>query len=147
MKQFDATIKSAFTLLEMLVVIGITALILGLGAISYSSMQKKARDTKRKTDLKTIQNALEQYYSLCNYQYPFSDPFSAAGNLTGNLACGSTTLLSYPTDPLSNLYYYQCVGTCSSSQYTICPSDSVNIAKRLETEDCSGLQCCLQSQQ
>lgn len=89
--------KKGFTLLEILVVIGIIAILVALGATSYSTAQKKARDARRKSDLKSIQNALEQYYSICNFQYPFS----GTGNLSGSLTCGSTTLITYPTDPLN----------------------------------------------
>jgi len=62
-----------FTLLEMLVVIGIIAVLAGMGAVSYSTAQKKARDGKRKMDIGAIKNAMEQYYMLCNGSYPASD--------------------------------------------------------------------------
>ena len=58
--------RKAFTLLEMLVVIGIIAVLLGMGALSYSTAQRKARDAKRKLDISAVKNAMEQYYSLCN---------------------------------------------------------------------------------
>jgi len=40
--------KRAFTLLEILVVIGIIAILVGLGSVSFSTAQKKARDTKKR---------------------------------------------------------------------------------------------------
>ncbi len=132
----------AFTLLEMLVVIGIIAVLIGMGAVSYSTAQKKSRDAKRKADLKAIQNALEQYYSICNYQYPSNYGFLNSGSLT----CGSQTLMSTPPkDPLGS--NYQCVGTCTSTQYTIC-SPTVSGTSRLETQSCtSGNECCVSNQQ
>ncbi|MFN4212443.1 MAG: type II secretion system protein [Microgenomates group bacterium] len=135
-------ISNAFTLLEMLVVIGIIAVLIGMGAVSYSTAQRKARDAKRKSDLKAIQNALEQYYSICNYQYPSSYGFLGSGSLT----CDTQTVISTaPKDPLGQ--NYQCVGTCNASQYTIC-SPNVNGTSRLESANCtSGSECCVSNQQ
>ncbi len=62
--------RGAFTLLEMLVVIGIISIMLGVASVSYSTAQKKARDAKRKTDLHAMQNALEQCYAVNSSSYP-----------------------------------------------------------------------------
>ncbi len=62
--------KKAFTLLEMLVVIGIIAVLVSLGVASYSTAQKKARDARRQADLKSFQNAMEQCYSVNSFSYP-----------------------------------------------------------------------------
>jgi len=105
--------KKAFTLLEMLVVIGIIAVLIAIGTTSYSTAQKKARDARRKNDIKTIQNALEQYYSVCGYQYP--------GSLGSSIYCASPTIGIMPTvpvDPKTNTPY-PC-SPCSTSQYTVC---------------------------
>ena len=139
---FKFQIHKGFTLLEMLVVIGIIAVLIGMGAVSYSTAQRKARDAKRKSDLKAIQNSLEQYYSICAYQYPSNYGFLTSGSLV----CGSQTVLSSaPKDPLGQPY--QCVGTCDASRYTIC-SPQVNGTSRLETQNCtSGNECCITNQQ
>lgn len=57
-----------FTLLELLVVIGIISILVTLVSASYSSAQKKARDTRRKSDMKALQNCLEQSYSNGAYK-------------------------------------------------------------------------------
>jgi len=62
--------RKAFTLLEMLVVIGIIAILVSMGFASYSTVQKKARDSKRQADLKAFQSAMEQCYSINNFAYP-----------------------------------------------------------------------------
>jgi len=150
MKQSNnETVKHGFTLLEMLVVIGIIAVLIGMGSVSYSTAQKKARDAKRRGDLKAIQNSLEQYYSICNYKYPSSVP-AGGNNLTAttvncpNLST-SVTILTMPKDPLGG--NYSCVGTCDNSQYTVC-SPVVSGTSRLETQNCtSGSECCLSNQQ
>jgi len=62
--------RKSFTLLEMLVVIGIIAVLVSLGFASYSTVQKKARDAKRQSDLKSFQSAMEQCYSINSFAYP-----------------------------------------------------------------------------
>ena len=62
--------KKGFTLLEILVVIGIIAILVTLGFASYTTVQKKARDAKRKGDLTTFQKAMEECYSVNTYAYP-----------------------------------------------------------------------------
>ncbi len=103
----------AFTLLEMLVVIGIIAVLISMAVASYSTAQRKARDAKRKADLKAFQNAMEQCYSVNSYSYP---------NITG----GGTTSISEDcpsangpdltiTDPTNKTYSV----TSSSTAYTV----------------------------
>ncbi|EKD96194.1 MAG: hypothetical protein ACD_24C00151G0004 [uncultured bacterium] len=141
--------KSAFTLLELLVVSGIIAFLVVAGTISYTTVQAKARDAKRKSDLKDIQNALEQYFSGCGLKYPISAPGDlVAGNI---LSCLSppNTFITYPAGPLGG--NYQCVGAaseCDIDSYTICPP-VVSGSQYLETEDCNttNKSCCLKSQQ
>jgi len=104
-------IKS-FTLLEMLVVVGIIAVLVGIGAVSYSTAQRKSRDAKRKADLGAIQNAMEQYYSVCGYQYP--------GSITSGIICTSPSIAVMPTvppDPQTTPYI---CNPCTATDYKIC---------------------------
>lgn len=134
----------------MLIVIGIIAILVALGASSYSTAQRKARDSKRKSDLKMIQNAYEQYYSICNFNYPATLP-TAGNKLTATTAnCPSLAtnvdLMTMPADPLGG--NYQCGGTCDSTTYTICPK-TISGNKYLESEDCNStnISCCVFNQQ
>lgn len=144
--------RKGFTLLEVLVVIGIISVLVSISIASYSTAQKKSRDAKRKGDLKAIQNALEQYYSICDYSYVTTANFPAAGNkLTATTAnCSNLSadvdLITMPADPLSG-DNYQCL-SCTTSVYTICP-DNLGGGKYLETEDCNSTNksCCLTNQQ
>ena len=53
--------KKAFTLIEMLIVIVIIGILAAALVPRLVSVQGRARDTKRKTDLRTIYNANEIY--------------------------------------------------------------------------------------
>jgi prepilin-type N-terminal cleavage/methylation domain-containing protein len=131
--------KLSFTLLEMLVVIGIIGILIGIGTVSYSTVQRKARDAKRKQDLKSIQNCLEQYYSV-NQRYPFlsqNDNDGAPNDgwifLPNEIPCGSTNMRA-PKDPLNRGFHIYVLYTeASGSLYRICT--------RLETENQDSPYC------
>src|SRR3989344_7099926 len=89
--------KSVFSLLELLVVISIVTILITLAMTSFATAGKKARDAKRKSDIKEIQTALEQYYSVCGFSYP--DP---GGVFYSNVYCPDPDIgimISIPTDP------------------------------------------------
>lgn len=98
----------------MLVVIGIIAILVTLGFASYSTVQKKARDAKRKGDLSAMQKVLEQCYSLNSYAYPAIT--LSNGNLTASTNC---TALGGPTitftDPTTKTYSGTVVGGATYS--------------------------------
>ncbi len=111
--------ERAFTLLEMLIVIAIFSILVGMGTVSYSTSQKKARDAKRKTDLRAIQNALEQYYSICGLTYPAP----VSGRVPTSIVCASpsTTLMNpVPLDPKNGANYNMTQPDSTTSTYSIC---------------------------
>ena len=50
--------KQAFTLIELMVVVAIIGILASLGVASYVSAVRKARDTRQKSDVSNIQQAL-----------------------------------------------------------------------------------------
>lgn len=50
-----------FSLVEILVTVTIIAVLTAVGVVSYSSVNKRSRDAKRKSDLEQIRSALEMY--------------------------------------------------------------------------------------
>ncbi|MFZ2206864.1 MAG: type II secretion system protein [Microgenomates group bacterium] len=116
--------KKAFTLLEMLIVLGIIAVILSVLTVSYATAQKKSRDAKRRGDLKGVQNALEQYYSACGYQYPNGSSLNPP--VTCAAAVGVNFLPTMPADPKTGVSYsYSSDGTTFSLCTTSIESDVI----------------------
>jgi len=114
--------NKGFSLLELLVVIGIISILLAIAASSYSTAQKKTRDTRRAADLKTIQQAAEQYYSICSFEYP-----NFASGVNSEISCGTTVILpteKLPFDPATG-ETYKCFGTCNEDQFTLCATPEI----------------------
>lgn len=63
--------RSAFTLVELLVVIAVIGLLATIVAVSVNNARTKSRDVKRIADLKQIQTALELFYDNYN-RYPIT---------------------------------------------------------------------------
>lgn len=99
--------RQGFTLLELLVVVGIIGVLVSLAAVAYSSAQRKSRDSRRQSDLKSMQSALEIYYSENSYAYPVD--CDASAYIKG----------TWPIDPVNadELVYTE---YCDVDSYYIC---------------------------
>lgn len=95
--------------MELLIVIAIIGILISVSVASYSSAQKKGRDSRRLADMKAVQNAFEQYYADNNGSYP------ATCDLVG------TTYLpvGYPTDPKNTTGYIYGFH-CAAASYCFC---------------------------
>ncbi len=63
------SVKSGFTLVEMLVVLAILALLLTLAAPKYFSSIDRAKEATLKQDLNTLRESIDKYYAD-NGRYP-----------------------------------------------------------------------------
>lgn len=79
--------KKGFTLIELLVVIAIIGLLSTLAVVALGSAREKARDSKRLSDLKQVQTALELYYTDQN-----AYPTAASGITLGDTSTGNEVL-------------------------------------------------------
>lgn len=100
--------KQGFTLIELLVVIAIIGILITVGSVSYQRAVRLSRDSKRKTDLEQIRQALETYRSE-NGTYPSADTWEV------DLEAGYITALPEDT---TNPYTYTPGGT--STTYSLC---------------------------
>ena len=71
MRFFRKNFTGGFTLIEFLVVISIIAILTAVATVSYTNVQKKSRDGKRKSDLAAIQQALAVYYQDTGHYPPY----------------------------------------------------------------------------
>ena len=130
--------RSAFTLIELLIVISIIGILTGISVFALTGSRESARDTKRKTDLEQIRSALEIYKADCS-RYPLSLPWNATlyGDGTNCLAANKY-IETVPQDTLTGqVYGYKTSGTPPTS-YTLCAA-----LEGVTTADarCSGVSC------
>lgn len=117
----------AFSLIELLVVIAIMGILIAIATVSYSTIQKRARDSRRTTDLKAIQQAMEQYHADSLSAYP------------GSCSGLSTTYLpsGMPSDPKTGIRYDDdTLSTCGADSYCFCASMEASSGNT--TTDCFG---------
>lgn len=113
--------KKGFTLIELLVVIAIIGLLSTLAVVALGNARVKARDSKRLSDLKQMQTALELYYTdQSNYPQTSgalgSTDFACLNNAGWGVAgCANPYMGLVPLDPKSGNYTY----TAASSSYTL----------------------------
>lgn len=75
--------KKGFTLIELLTVITIISIMIAVGVTSWTNAKVRSRDTKRKADLKSVQQALELFFQA-NGHYP---PYNVGICLTYDVEC------------------------------------------------------------
>jgi len=104
-----------FTLIELLVVVAIIALLAVLILFSVENIRAKSRDSRRVSDIKSIQEGLAMYHN--DYQlYPVADGYITGSDVLSNGLVGDGVMQAVPIDPLNKTmegviykYYYQSV--------------------------------------
>jgi prepilin-type N-terminal cleavage/methylation domain-containing protein len=114
-------LASGFTLIELLVVISIIGILAALVTVSFTAIQRQARDSNRKSDIKQYQTSLETFSNKNNGLYP-SRP-DAAGVIASTRLCTDLGLTSCPEDAKNAsdatfVYRYQTNGTVSNGSAT-----------------------------
>ena len=113
MNKRQSIIKNrGFTLIELLVVVAIVGLLALLVLFVVENVKAKSRDTRRVSDIKSIQEGLALYQN--NHQlYPVYDGYITGGDDMSTALTGEGLIQSVPTDPLNSdmegvtyKYYY-----------------------------------------
>jgi len=115
--------QRGFTLIELLVVIAIIGILASIITVSLNSARAKGRDSKRISDIRTIQLALESYYND-NGSYPTS---IYSGSLNNYLPV-------VPDDPRDNAtpYSYSSYNTTGSTNCTVSKPIGYHLGAGLE---------------
>ena len=121
------TLRHGFTLFELLVSISIIGILIALGTVSFTTIQQSGRDSRRKSDVKGIQNALEQYYAQ-NSAYPTT---CSAAELIEVLPNG------IPEDPKTGDAAYAYELTCAAASFCSCATLERAEAGNSSVDDCS----------
>lgn len=118
-----------FTIVELLIVIVVIGILATLVITTYTGIQQKARDTKRKTDVNAIQGHLESYYTESG-KYPTLANVNDATFRAANMKGLDANALKDPKGTSQAL-----CGTTTSScyGYVVTPTDCDN-----STTDCTG---------
>ena len=124
---------SAFTLVELLIVIAIIGILTAVASLSYTNIEKRGRDAQRKNDLNQIKVALSTYYNAqAPVQYAPSSGTSGTGCMVTSGFCGTATIdgstdylsmalsplymRSVPTDPRQiDIYVYKYISSALNS--------------------------------
>lgn len=112
--------SKGFTLIEILVAIGIVGLLVGIAVFALQGGQRAGRDTKRKSDLEQIRAALEFYRSSC-LTYPAT--LSFGGSLVGDntpASCTGNFMQKIPQDSSSTARQYRYAYHSTSNSYSLC---------------------------
>lgn len=116
--------KKGFTIIELLVVTAIIALLASAIFVTLSSARAKGRDATREQHIKTIQSALESYYTNAR-SYPVCDSPGVYIDGVSDDTCISTLLINaeaiatLPRDPLNQGNYRYLYESVDGSDYII----------------------------
>lgn len=93
--------KNGFTLIELLIVITIIGILIAAAVFGSQNAFQSSRNTRRQSDIKQFQSALELFANRNNGLFPLRyDP------VTSNTLCTDLGMTNCPTDPTGTLYEY-----------------------------------------
>lgn len=112
-----------FTIVELLIVIVIIGILAALVITTYSGIQKKARDTERKTDVNALHGQIEAYQAQ-NGKYPSLANMNDTTFRTNNLKGLDNSALADPNNASSQ----SLCGTASANcyGYAVAPANCDN---------------------
>jgi prepilin-type N-terminal cleavage/methylation domain-containing protein len=126
--------NQGFTIVELLIVIVVIGILALLVITTYSGIQQKARNSKRSSDVKSIQTQLEAFYSQNGY-YPSRTDMNSDSWLTTNMKSLDKNALVDPSNPtqsndmvaaaVAKTYSYAVLNSSDTS----CEADDTTCAK------------------
>lgn len=106
------TNKKGFTLIEILIVVAIIGILASVVVVGLGPAQKSGRDSRRVSDLRSVQNALELYYGK-NGQYPNSgiNSWTDFSSVLTGAGIGTNQIPKDPTSSRDYVYRVDSAGT------------------------------------
>lgn len=123
--------KKGFTLIEILIVVFIIGLLASVVLVGLGAFRQRGRDARRVADLRSVQNALELYYSK-NGLYP---PTSDWSSLESELINAGIGVSNIPNDPAGSSATYK---YASNGQGYVLRSDLEDRNNQVLKEDIDG---------
>lgn len=125
--------SKGFTLIELLVVVAVIGILSSVILLGLRSAQQGARDSKRISDVKQLQNGLELFLTACG-KYPATiegllNP-AADGNCPGGASIGINQLPKDPADATKD-YSYCNNGT---DRYVVGTDLEINTNQAIKTQ-------------
>jgi prepilin-type N-terminal cleavage/methylation domain-containing protein len=127
--------NKGFTIVELLIVIVVIGILALLVITTYSGIQAKARNSKRASDVKSLQTQIEAYFSQNGF-YPSRADLNGSAWLTTNMKSLDQNALIDPSNPtqsktlvaapVAKSYSY---APTQSDGTTSCESDDTGCAK------------------
>jgi len=100
--------NKGFTIVELLIVIVVIGILALLVITTYGGIQQKARNSKRQTDLASLQTHLEAFYNQTGY-YPNRDDMNTASFVSGLVDPSNpnqATTTPFVSAPVAKSYSY-----------------------------------------
>jgi len=111
--------RSAFTLIELLLVLVILAVLAGIAIPLYVHQIQPAKIKAAKTELANLKQALDMFAIDCD-RYPTSEEgLGALVNNPGNVDGWTQILQKIPVDPWGTPYVYRSPGTRTNKDYDL----------------------------
>jgi len=83
MKFYSFLNKKSHSLLELLVILGVVAVLVSVGLPAYKGVQNEGKISQAQAELKTMQAALTSYYLNSHHMYPVSSASLGSSTLAG----------------------------------------------------------------
>lgn len=104
-----------FSLLELLVVISIIGILISISTVAFNVAQRTGRDSRRRADIKVMQDAFEQYMAETG-TYEACDTMADYDSGSGAIMPGGL-----PSDPKNTgSFVYNTSDGCDTTSYCVC---------------------------